>query len=269
MSLLVDLWTNALDPGYAAAAKAPRPAQSSGGRRRLFLAAGLVVAAFLVVLAAEQAHVRAPAAARSRAALVAQVQGQSRAVTALAAQVDQLRAATARLRDLTLGGSTTGSALAAQVRQQEQAAGLIAVVGPGLRVTLNDAAAPAGGGQPNRVLDRDLQGVVNALWAAGAEAIAVNGQRLSEQSSIREAGEAVLVNFQPLKPPYLVDAVGDPVAIETSFAQSAAAERMRSYQQLYGLRFGYTREQHLSLPAAAEDPLHAARPLSTPPRSGP
>jgi uncharacterized protein YlxW (UPF0749 family) len=227
------------------------------------------LAAFLVVLAAEQAHVRAPAAARSRTALVAQVQRQSQAVTALTAQVDELRAATGRLRDLTLGGSAAGAALAAQVRAQERAGGLVAVVGPGLRVTLNDAAATSGAGQRNRVLDRDLQSVVNALWAAGAEAIAVNGQRLSEQSSIREAGEAVLVNFQPLKPPYLVDAVGDPVRMETSFAQSAAADRMRSYQQLYGLHFGYAREQHLGLPAAAEEPLHSAHPLATPSRSGP
>jgi uncharacterized protein YlxW (UPF0749 family) len=143
------------------------------------------------------------------------------------------------------------------------------VVGPGLRVTLNDAAAPSGGGQRNRVLDRDLQAVVNALWAAGAEAVGVNGQRLSEQSSIREAGEAVLVNFQPLKPPYLVDAIGASIGMETSFAQSPAADRMRSYQQLYGLHFGYTREQHLSLPAAAEEPLHVASPLPTPSRSGP
>ena len=52
-----------------------------------------------------------------------------------------------------------------------------------------------------RVLDRDLQVMVNALWAAGAEAIAINGQRLTARSAIRYAGEAILLDFRPLVPP--------------------------------------------------------------------
>lgn len=266
MSLLVDLWTNSLDPGYAAAARRA-PAEPAGRRRSVALAVGVLAAAFVVVVAAEQARVRAPSAARSRADLTAQVQAESKAVDSLTAQVQRLRLATSRLRDAALGGSAEGASIAAQLRAEEIAAATVPVVGPGLRVTLDDAPASPGHEQ-NRVVDRDLQAVVNALWAAGAEAVAVNGQRLSAQSSIREAGEAVLVNFQPLHAPYAVDAIGDPVGIETAFAQSGAAARMRSYVQLYGLRFGYSRQRSLRLPAAGEEPLHVARPVPGSPTRG-
>jgi len=265
MSLLVDLWTNALDPGYAASRGEPR---RSSARRAVPLAVGLVAASFLVVIAAVQAHARAPAAARAHDRLVAQVQQESKAVADLSAQVDRLRAATGALRDSSLQGSAAGAALSTQLAQSELAAGTVAVTGPGLRVTLNDAPTTGAGqgnqGQGNRVEDRDLQSVVNALWAAGAEAIAINDQRLTGQSSIRAAGDAILVDFQPLRPPYVVQAIGDPVGMETTFAQSAAAARMRSYVQLYGLRFAYARASSLDVPAGVEEQLHDARPVHEP-----
>jgi uncharacterized protein YlxW (UPF0749 family) len=116
------------------------------------------------------------------------------------------------------------------------------------------------------VLDRDLQAVANALWAAGAEAIAINGQRLGPLTSIRQAGEAVLVNFVPIRSPYRISAVGDPVGVETAFAASAAAARMRGYAQLYGLTFSYRRAGRLLLPALATEALRDARPGPAPRR---
>lgn len=266
MSLLVDLWTNALDPGYAAAAHG-RGRSASAARRAVPLAVGVVAASFLVVVAAVQAHARAPAAARAHDRLVSEVQQESTTVAELSAQVDRLRATTGSLRDDALRGSAAGAALSAQLAQAELAAGTVAVTGPGMSVTLNDAPttgnpSPGGSASGNRVEDRDVQIVVNALWAAGAEAIAINGQRLTGQSSIRAAGDAILVDFQPLRAPYVVEAIGDPVGMETSFAQSAAASRMRSYVQLYGLRFGYARASRLELPAGVEEPLHHSAPAT-------
>ena len=264
MSLLVDLSATSLDPGYAAAAArraAGEPARP--GRAAGTLAVGVLLATLLIVVAAVQAHVRAPASARTRAGLVASVTRETRAVDALAAEVDGLRAAVARLRDTALAGSSAGSALAAQVRAEELASGAVAVTGPGLRVTLDDAAQKTHGTR-NRVLDRDLQAAVNALWSSGAEAVAINGQRLTTQSAIRQAGDAILVDFSPLSPPYQIDAIGDPVPLETAFASSPAAGRLRGYTQLYGLRFGYSRESVLRLPASAGEILHYARPIPSP-----
>lgn len=268
MSLLVDLSASSLDPGYAEAA-ARRAAAGPGERSRsaLALAVGVLAATLLIVVAAVQAHVRAPAAARNRADLAATVAEQTRAVDALTEQVAGLRLSVARLRDAALAGSASGSALSARIRAEELASGAAAVSGPGVQVTLDDAPGQAGS-RRNRVLDRDLQAVVNALWAAGAEAIAVNDQRLTAASAIRQAGDAILVNFTPVSAPYHLLAVGDPVALETSFASSRAAGQMRSFSQLYGLRFDYSRQSTLRLPAAAEETLRYARPLPSPTAPG-
>lgn len=81
------------------------------------------------------------------------------------------------------------------------------ISGPGVVVTIDDApdadVAPL-----NRVLDRDLQDITNALWRMGARGVAVNGLRLTQTSAIRGAGDAILVNYQPLTRPYVVEAVG-------------------------------------------------------------
>lgn len=246
MSLLVDIASQALDPGYAEAASRRGSGDGGPGRRRLWLTVvGVLGATVLVVIAAVQAHRSAPDASRSRDRLVAQVQAHGRSVDALQTRLDRLRAETADLRDTALASSAAGERLAGRLDAQELAAGTLAVTGPGLRVTLDDAASGA-----NRILDRDLQATVNALWAAGAEAIAVDGQRMTAQSAIRQAGDAVLVNFEPVTAPYDVEAVGDPVGLETGFGASASAARLRAYTQLYGLRFHYARAGSLHLPAA-------------------
>lgn len=218
----------------------------------------VVAATLLVVVAAVQAHRSAPAASRARDRLLAQVQARNAALATLQDRLDADRAATGRLQDLALASTSAGERLSARLAAEELAAGTTGVHGPGLLVTLDDA--PQG---TNRVLDHDLQTVVNALWAAGAEAIAVNDQRLTSESAIRQAGDAILVNFQPVAPPYDVQALGDPTGMDTAFGASPAAARMRAYVQLYGLRFGYSRESALSLPAAAGLTLRYARATTT------
>src|SRR5207302_160556 len=64
------------------------------------------------------------------------------------------------------------------------------------------------GTNPGLVLDRDLQDVANELWHDGAEAIAINGQRLTATTTIRAAGGAILVDFRPVTAPYQVSAIG-------------------------------------------------------------
>jgi len=135
----------------------------------------------------------------------------------------------------------------------------LAVTGPGLEITLDDAssvndpqAAPAAGSGtgPGRVLDRDIQIVVNGLWAAGAEAVAVNGYRLTATSAIRAAGEAVLVDFQPLVPPYRISAIGDPDTLRTGFSSGLAGAYLALLHEA-GIRSGMTSRRDLELTGAA------------------
>jgi uncharacterized protein YlxW (UPF0749 family) len=231
----------------------------------------LTLLGVLTGVAAAQVRRSADAAGAVRRSLVADVQRQTKETDQLAAQADALRAQVAQARDKGLGDDASGRALAARVAALELATGQTGVKGPGLVVTLNDAPnANSGvgngrGGQlgDDRIYDRDLQDVANALWAAGAEAISINGQRLTTLTAIRSAGESVLVDFRPLSPPYRLSAVGDVDAMEPAFADSATARRFTTYTSLYGLGFSVRRNTDLSLPAAAPPELHAARDANT------
>jgi uncharacterized protein YlxW (UPF0749 family) len=133
------------------------------------------------------------------AALSATIDERQAAVDEQSTAVDGLRA------EVLAAGAATGpdvetAALASQ-------AGTTALSGPGLTVTIDDAL-DAEAGSLNRVLDRDIQDIVNVLWSMGAAGVAVNEQRLTGVTAIRGAGEAILVNYQPLTRPYTVTAVG-------------------------------------------------------------
>jgi uncharacterized protein YlxW (UPF0749 family) len=91
--------------------------------------------------------------------------------------------------------------------------GLSSVKGEGIEIVINDAAKTdsleSSDIELARVYDSDLQLLVNALWASGAESIAINEDRLTSTSAIRSAGAAILVNYRPLLPPFVISAIGD------------------------------------------------------------
>jgi uncharacterized protein YlxW (UPF0749 family) len=101
------------------------------------------------------------------------------------------------------------------------------------------------------VVDRDLQLVVNGLWAAGAEAISINGRRLTSLTAIRSAGEAILVDYRPLRPPYVVSAIGDPRRLEARFADGPGGEYLRLLADNFGVRVKTDSRSDLRLPAAS------------------
>jgi uncharacterized protein YlxW (UPF0749 family) len=111
-----------------------------------------------------------------------------------------------------------------------------------------------------RVRDGDLQLVVNALWAAGAEAISINGQRLGPLTAIRFAGEAVLVDFRPVTNPYEVSAIGNPETLSSKFLASPEVSALAVISESFGLRFEFSREDELTLPADSIPELRTAAP---------
>ena len=114
----------------------------------------------------------------------------------------------------------------------------------------DSARAQAGetGTEDERVKDFDLQVVVNALWASGAESIAINGVRLTAATAIRTAGQTVLVDLQPLVSPYRVEAIGDPDAMRSAFARTAGAALLTSLSSGYGITSELVVADELSLP---------------------
>ena len=109
------------------------------------------------------------------------------------------------------------------------------------------------------MLDGDLQRLVNGLWLAGAEAIAINGQRLTQLSAIRTAGEAITVNFKPLRPPYVVEAIGNPDQLPARFIETDGGAWWLNLRSVYGVKFDMHSREELTLPALRIDDLRRAR----------
>ncbi|MEU6274492.1 DUF881 domain-containing protein [Streptomyces populi] len=271
MSLLTNVMDHSLDEGYAEAA-ARKEAEGAGGmpktlRAKLGLAAGLVLAALVVTVGAANARLAAPVVAKERQELIDRIERETAAADKLESGVDTLRAdVSARQR----------AALKKDGGDQTDLVGILSgatdVHGPGVKLVVDDAKeASAGGdaGDPRetsgfsdtgRVRDRDMQRVVNGLWESGAEAISVNGQRLTALSAIRAAGDAILVDNKPLVPPYTVLAVGDGQRLSTRFQNSDDGLYLHALQENYGIRTSISAEGDLRLSAAPSVIVRTAEP---------
>ncbi|MGY2084753.1 DUF881 domain-containing protein [Blastococcus sp. SYSU DS0539] len=271
-SLLDDVLAETLDPAYAqaAAAREERGEQPRRGRGRVLVALTMAVAGLLATVTYDQAADKAQGRQEIREALVRDIQDESALSDELAAQLEELRAEVSRTSDDLLAATAVGQRALDALARAEQGTAAVPVAGPGLLVTLANAEAdadddPLGGTageeQDVRVADGDLQLVVNALWAAGAEAISINGQRLGPTSAIRFAGEAVLVDFRPVTNPYEVRAIGDPDALANAFLANPEVVSLARFSASAGLRFEFAKEEELSLPAASPPELRAAEPV--------
>ena len=247
MFLLTNVMDHSLDDGYAEAA-ARKKADGVGGmprtlRARLGLAAGLVLAALVVTVGAAQARVAAPVVAKERQELIDRIDRETTTADKLEGSVDKLRddVSTRQRKALKKSGGGDQSELVGLL------SGAVAVHGPGVKLVVNDAKEATSGGNGNprettdfsdtgRVRDRDMQRVVNGLWESGAEAISINGQRLTALSAIRAAGDAILVDNKPLVPPYTVLAVGNGKQLSTAFQNSADGLYLHALQGDYGIR---------------------------------
>ena len=115
-------------------------------------------------------------------------------------------------------GSDASATLNKDLQEKKFLAGLTEAVGPGVQVVLTDSRKaqpfqPPDAMPPNIIHDADIQAVVNEMRAAGAEAIAINGQRVVATTSIRCVGPVVQVNGVPKAPPVVIQAIGDPDAM--------------------------------------------------------
>lgn len=215
----------------------------------------------LVATAAVQTSRNAADSQAGRALLVSQIQNRSEQVDRRRERIDSLRREVDTLQARYLEATTQGRSLEARLAGIEAGTGSGAVTGPGVKVVVDDAP---GGDQ--RVLDKDLQKLANALWASGAEAISVNGQRLTTLSSIRLAGNAITVNGVSLAAPYTVLAVGDPDSMPARFVETDHGQDWVDLKTVFGLKFAMTTpEEPLRLPAAKRLNLrHASAAAATP-----
>jgi uncharacterized protein YlxW (UPF0749 family) len=264
MSLLREMLDNPLDAGYRQWAENHEDARETRPltwwRRAVVVAACAVIGAGAVWSARElRPQVQGDSA---RSLLVEEIDQRRAEGDALSAENAQTLAEVERLQRDVLAG--VDEAVLERAEELGVASGQTPVRGEGIVVELTDSAA-AQQGEPGsddeRVQDVDLQVVVNALWASGAEAIAINGQRLGMTTAIRTAGQAVLVNLEPIISPYRIEVIGDPADLQTNLARTSAATHLSVLRETYDISVEIRRSKDLELAGRPSRMLHEAVPV--------
>ena len=261
--LLEHLTENALDEDYAHAS-VRRAAAGSGGRGRPGTSALLALAVFgvLVATAAVQTSRNAQESARSRESLVHQVNAGKADLARRRADLADLRHEVSLLQSRQLAATSEGRALRQQLNRLGVVTGAASTRGPGIQVVVDDAPHPTS--DKELVQAGDLQKLVNALWQVGAEAISINGQRLTSLSPIRDAAGAITVNFRSLAAPYTVSAIGDRKSMGARLLDTAGGQTWLTLQSTFGMKFDVESKDTMVLPAARRTSLrYAHEPKST------
>ena len=173
-------------------------------------------------------------------------------------EVDELRAEanelSAEVEKLSARVDTAGVE-EAQERTEElrRPAGLVPVEGPGLTVTLTDApedVVESADIDLNRLVvhQQDIQAVVNAMWASGAEAMTIQGQRVISTTGIKCVGNTVVLHDVPYSPPYVITAVGDPDAMLTGLNANPYIKIYQQYVERYQLGWEVDIHRQVALP---------------------
>lgn len=228
---------------------------------RIVLAGLLMALGFLVVVqvrASRGLSGQEDVPTRNVYALATMLQQERASRHALEAQVADLQR---RLSDFGRATAERRSTTEAMMRELESlriAAGLVPLTGPGVTVVVDAAQAPMVGHAPPAVQYVDLASIVNELWAAGAEGIAVSGIRITATTGYSEVGGTILADRHRLAPPYTIEAIGDPATLQGALEiRGGVIEGLRTL----GLQIAITRKAAVNLPAVQSLPaIHLARP---------
>jgi uncharacterized protein YlxW (UPF0749 family) len=217
----------------------------------LVLTAVLGLLGFLLVTAAFSARTTKRTEAPRKTALIRQIEDRRSKVVDLEQAVRSLRS-DVQAEELSQARiNRTDRAEAERTSELARRAGTVALKGAGLVVHLSDSSRkPPSTGDTGayRIHDSDLQLVVNALFEAGADAVAINDSRVVATTPIRAAGDTIVVNFRPLTPPYSVSAIG---AGASRFGKTKIAARFHRWTSLFGLGFSVSSSRDVTVPAYA------------------
>ena len=229
------------DDYYVYRGSQPRPTWRTG------VVAFLVVAVFaaFITTAALQTRNDRPATELERRTLAADIEARQKILDERRSTAASLSAEVASLRQ----SGDAGQDRPADLGVLSSSA---AVNGPGIVVT---AQSSKDGSDAGRITDRDLQVLVNGLWYAGAEAVAINDNRVGTMTSIRTAGDAITVNYRSISSPYTVVALGDSDILQTRLGQNAAGAYWESRRKRSGVEFAVTPSSEATLPAVPDQRL--------------
>ncbi len=254
MDLLNNILRQPLDPDYTEERHADPRQRSPWGKSVLFV----VVGALLAVGAAQTAR-GAPAAQAERAQLITLIQQQGNSLDAARQRLEGLEREIRSLRESRLGTGAQAQEIQREIESLEVAAGARPVVGPGIMIVLDDGPEAD---KLGRIIDLDLRQAANGLWLAGAEAVAINGHRLSSRTAIRGAGDAITVDYRSLTRPYRIEAIGDPQDLQSRFQLSGGGSWLGYLRDTHKIVYQITIVQRIRM--AADPGLTVTR--ATPPQ---
>jgi uncharacterized protein YlxW (UPF0749 family) len=231
------------------AAEARRTGEQAPVHRTGLRFSVVAVAAFgvLIAVAAVQTSRDADVSEAARSALVDRIDERKQVVDGSEKRIDDLRADNDRLRTTSGRLARTLGQATVDLRALQIGTGAVAVTGPGVRISVDDNPQLGSDGQ---VRSTDLRLLVNALWESGAEAVAINGRRLTALSAITSSAGAINVNQSPLSPPYVVTAIGDDKTLPADVLDTASGVQFEATAQQYGYRVDPQPVTDLVLPAA-------------------
>ncbi|MET0526666.1 MAG: DUF881 domain-containing protein [Nocardioides sp.] len=235
---------------------AGEPGTEPVARRGGWIAAAVVgVFGLLVTVAAVQTSEHAGVASANRESLLGQIEQRREQAAGLQDRIVRLRENNIGQQDALAEATSSERTLTSRVTRLGAQTGFGAVRGPGVKITVRDA--PAG----EAVHAQDLALLVNGLWEAGAEAISINGRRLTARSALFNSGAAInLTGSPPLSPPYVVSAIGDDKTLQADLLDTSTGLAFSNTADALGFPVKMQRVDELSLPAAAmRDPRHAVK----------
>jgi uncharacterized protein YlxW (UPF0749 family) len=228
----------------------------TGARVRSWIVVGAVLAVAGLLFVASGRHALL-AGSRQPQDIAALVEAESGRVTELAEQASALNR---EINSLTLSdrsGADLPQVDPSIAGREGVASGSAAVSGPGLTVTLDDAPASSldtvpGNPQPNDLVvhQQDLQNVINALWVGGAEAMTLQGERVTSTSAFRCSGNILLLHGKVFSPPYQVTVIGDPEALAQALEDDEGVQNYRAYVDWVHLGWGVRTHDHVEVPAS-------------------
>lgn len=185
------------------------------------------------------------------------------------AESAELQAQVDRLIDQVATRETAVADAQGDAQGQTLSAGMVALRGAGVRIVLDDAPRRPDGSLPNGarpddvvIHQSDVQAVVNALWAGGADGVAIMGQRLIATSAVRCVGNVLLLEGRTYSPPFEITAVGDQEAFVRQLAESPQVGVFQDAVAAFGLTFSVRASDTVELPAHSGTPaMEYARPV--------
>ncbi len=210
----------------------------------------LVVMGFLVatqVRASRSLSTQVQVPTRNVYAMATLLREERKARRALEGQVTQLRERLEGYEGAASQGRSVADAMNKELESLRIALGLKAMQGAGVIVRLDNPTAQPRGRPPVVVTYQDVVVVINELWAAGAETIAINNQRITATTGFSQVSGTVVVNLQRLTQPFEVVAIGDPATLEGALnIRGGLVEGLRAL----GLRITIMRQDRLRVPAS-------------------